>query len=95
MYPFDSKSLAGYILPYFEDGTRWVGIPGYHSAVASTYQLEGRSFHIEFSVPDALGTPSDYVVVVTGFQNNEQEPTIGTKNDVLGYARIRQSVTER
>ena len=95
MYPFDSKSLAGFILPYFEDGTRWRGVPGYHSAVASTYQLEGRSFHIEFSVPDALGTPSDYVVVVTGFQNNEQEPTIGTKNDVLGYARIRQSVTER
>ena len=93
MYPFDSEDLAGYILPYFEDGTKWVPIPGYHSAVASTYQV-GRTLHVEFSVPEALGIPSDYVVVVVGFQNNEREPTIGTTNDVLGYARIRQPAEE-
>ncbi len=94
MYPFDSKSLAGYILPNLEGASSWKFVYP-KSVVAFTYKFEGRTLHIEFVVPDALETPTDYVVTVMGFANDEREPTIGTKNDVLGYARIRQSVTER
>ena len=59
--------------------------------MADTYSLDNstQSFTITFSFPEALGTPSDYVVVVGGFQDANRTPRIGSNVDNLGYARIR------
>lgn len=89
LYPFDSEKMEGTILPYHREGTRWVldDFPGY--SVAVIYDVQAQSFRIEFPFPKALETPTDYVVVVRGFQNTERVPTIGSREDILGYSRIR------
>lgn len=89
LFPFDSTSLAGWVLPHLEVGRKWVPSEYIH-AITTTYELDGRSFHIEFPLPEGLEIPTDYVVVVEGFQNGERTPTIGRNVDNLGYARIRQ-----
>ena len=82
----DVYEFAGLILP---PGRNWSLDAG--DAVADTYSLDNstQSFTITFSFPEALGTPSDYVVVVDGFQDASRTPRIGTNDDTLGYARIR------
>ena len=46
-------------------------------------------FTVKFRVRQGLGSPSDYVVIVWGFQDESREPFIYDKIDILGYARIR------
>ncbi len=87
--PFNSEECVGAILPKPAGGGKWVldDFPGW--SVAVIYDVQAQSFRIEFPFPKALETPTDYVVVIRGFQNAEREPSIGTNDDILGYARIR------
>ena len=58
--------------------------------MADTYSLDAaRSFTITFSFSEALGTPSDYVVFIDGYQDDSRTPRLGHDVDTLGYARIR------
>ena len=86
----DAHDFAGFILPLFTDGTSWILDAG--DPVATTYSLDAasRSFTIRFPFPEGLGTPSDYVVIVAGFQDDSRTPRIGSVIDNLGYARIRE-----
>ena len=86
--PFDSREWAGTILPYLEDGSSWV-LDDSPSTVATIYDVGKQSFRVEFPFSEKLGTPTDYVVVVSGFQSNRRVPTIGSETDNIGYARIR------
>ena len=88
LYPADSWNWAGYILPPRDDGVRWVLRDDNISVVATEYQLEEQSFSISFLFRES-NDPSEYVVVVMGFQDGSRTPTIGQNTDVLGYARIR------
>ena len=84
----DGNEYVGTILPPLFGGSNWIlDDPG--DSVATTYRLDGREFDIQFLFPKALGGPSDYVVLVWGFQNDSRTPNIGEKVDLLGYARIR------
>ena len=87
--PFDSEKCVGAILPQPAGGGKWVldDFPGW--SVAVVYDVEAQKFSVEFPFPKALETPTDYVVVVRGFQNAKRMPTIGANDDILGYARIR------
>ena len=84
--PANGSKFLGHILP---PGRNWrLKYP--LDAIADSYQLDGQSFTVSFTFPEALeGVPSDYVVFVSGFQNDTRTPTMGTKVDLLGYARIR------
>ena len=89
LYNADAYDFGGFILPPFTDGSSWN--PGPRNSVASRYSLDAaaKSFTITFPFPEGLDTPSDYVVVVGGFQDDSRTPRIGTISDTLGYARIR------
>ena len=84
--PANGSKFLGHILP---PGSNWrLKYP--LDVIADSYQLDGQSFTVSFTFPEDLeGVPSDYVVFVSGFQNDIRTPTIGTKVDLLGYARIR------
>ena len=82
--PADAYDFAGFIFP---PGSRWV--VGAGDSVADTYSLDDEFFTITFPFPEALGTPSDYIVLVAGFQDASRTPRIGSDLDNLGYARIR------
>ncbi len=86
--PADGYDFSGYILPPLEGGARWRLGPG--DSVATVYQLAKREFAVTFRFPQALGSPSDYVIIVWGFTNARRTPSIGEKIDILGYARIRE-----
>ena len=86
--PFDSTEWSGNVLPYLEDGSSWV-LDDSLSTVATTYDVESQSFRVEFPFSEKLGTPTDYVVIVRGFQSSRRVPTIGSDSDNIGYARIR------
>lgn len=88
LFPFDGTGYAGWVLPHLEGGRTW-GSSERIEAITTTYELDGRSFHIKFPLPEGMEVPTDYVVVVRGFQNGERTPTIGWNVDNLGYARIR------
>ena len=79
----------GSILPPPREGKNWIfDDPG--DVQTATFAItEANAFHIRFDFPTALGDAEDVVVLVLGYQNAEREPTIGSKVDVLGYARIR------
>ena len=84
----DDSEFAGFILPPFDDGRNWtLKYPGDNTAIE--YRIEGRTFTVEFPFPEALGDPSNYVVIVRGFQDESREPFIDEDVDYLGYARIR------
>ena len=84
----DDSEFAGFVLPPFNDGRNWtLKYPGDNTAIE--YRLEGRTFTVEFPFPEALGDPSNYVVIVRGFQDESREPLIDEDVDNLGYARIR------
>ena len=88
MSPADDSGYVGSILPPLLGGRSWIlDDPG--DSVATTYRLGGREFDIQFLFPKALGDPSDYVVLVWGFQDDSRTPNIGENVDLLGYARIR------
>ena len=88
MSPADAYDYVGAILPSLLGGSHWkLEDPG--DTVATTYRLGEREFDIQFSFPEALGDPSDYIVRVLGFQNESRLPNIGENVDLLGYARIR------
>ena len=84
--PANGRKFLGHILP---PGRNWrLEYP--LDVIADSYQLDGQSFTVSFTFPEALeGVPSDYVVSVSGFQNDTHTPTMGTQGDLLGYARIR------
>ena len=84
--PANGSKFLGHILP---PGRNWrLEYP--LDVIADSYQLDGQSFAVSFTFPEGLeSVPSDYVVSVTGFQNDTHTPTMGTKVDLLGYARIR------
>ena len=64
---------------------------GSGDSVADTYSLDAaaKSFTITFPFPEGLGTPSDYVVFIDGYQDDSRTPRLGSDVDTLGYARIR------
>ena len=76
---------VGSILP----GDDWVFGPEDAGASKHHYYPATGEFILEFPFPKILGEPSDYVVVVWGFQDETRTPFIGEKIDILGYARIR------
>ena len=85
-----SGEFAGSILPPLPAGWEWGALdPGY--AVATDYPPDpsASSFTVTFPFPEALDEPTDYVVVVWGFQDDKRVPTINEHFDRLGYARIR------
>ena len=84
----EKGEFAGFILPPLDDGRNWtLKYPGDNTAIE--YWLGGRTFTIKFPSPESFGDPSDYVVIVRGFQNERREPFIRDDIDYLGYARIR------
>ena len=86
----DKQEYLGFILPPFEDGRKW-DLDNLGDSVATEFRLHERAFTIEFPFPQALGSPSDYVVLVWGFGDESRTPNIGEviDLDLLGYARIR------
>ena len=88
--PANDYSHTGFILPPLNDGRRTWTLNDPGDSVAVVYELHDRAFTVKFTFPPALGSPSDYVVVVWGFQNETRTPTIGDAIDALGYARIRE-----
>ena len=78
---------AGSVLPPLTSG-RWVlNDPG--DVVATDYDVNAGTFTVKFRFPQALGDPSDYAVLVLGFQDGSRSSFFGGKVDVLGGARIR------
>lgn len=57
---------------------------------ALDYQLEGRTFTVNFRFPQDLGDPFDYFVDVWGFRDERRIPELSEDRDRLGYARIRE-----
>ncbi len=88
--PAAEYEFTGTILPPFNDDSYWnLDDPG--DTVATEYRLEGRAFTVKFPFPKALANPSDYVVIVWGFQDETKTAFISDEGrpDILGYARIR------
>ena len=83
----DDRGYVGSILPPLESFTWILDDPG--DTVATVYQLDERAFTVKFQFPQALDSPSDYVVLVWGYKDDTRTPTIGDNIDMLGYARIR------
>ncbi len=77
--------FIGSILP----GSEWVLEPEDAEAHIHHYYPATNTFVLEFRFPQVLGNPSDYAVIVWGFQDDRRIPLIGRSVDVLGYARIR------
>ena len=86
--PADGYGSVGSLLPQQNAGRRWI-LDDSGDVVASEYRLGDGTFTVRFRPPSALGDPSDYVVLVWGFQDDSRTPVIGENADVLGYARIR------
>ena len=88
LYHADKSEYVGTILPPLNDGRSWtLDDPG--DTTAMEYHLDERTFTVKFRLRQGLGDPSDYVVIVRGYQDNDRIPFIGENTDVLGYARIR------
>ena len=86
--PADGYDYSGSVLPAL-GGWEWtLDEPG--DSIATVYQLDERAFTVEFPFPQALENPSDYVVVVWGYEDETRTPRIAPNIDVLGYARIRE-----
>ena len=84
----DEFEFLGTILAPRNDSRSWsLDDPG--DTVATEFRLEEGKFTIKFPVRQGLGSPSDYVVIVWGFQDESREPFIYDNIDILGYARIR------
>lgn len=80
--------FVGIIFPPLDDDWYWsLDDPGDTTAIE--YRLEEGKFTVEFRLRQGLRNPSDYVVIVWGFQDESREPFIGDNIDLLGYARIR------
>lgn len=80
--------FVGNIFPPLDDDWYWnLDNPGDTTAIE--YRLEEGKFTVKFRVRQGLGSPSDYVVIVWGFQDESQEAFIDDDIDILGYARIR------
>ena len=77
--------FIGSILP----GSEWVLEPEDAEAHIHHYYPATNTFVLEFRFPQVLGNPSDYAVIVWGFQDDRRIPLIRRSVDVLGYARIR------
>ena len=75
-------------MPQLGGGWQW-NLNNLGDSIAAIYRLSDREFTIEFRFPEALGEPSDYVVVVWGFRDANRTPSISEHVDILGYARIR------
>ena len=73
LHPASEHGFTGSILPPLKDGWAWsLDEPG--DTLAVVYEMPAlaardKVFTVKFTFPPALGSPSDYVVVVRGFQN--------------------------
>ena len=86
--PADGYGSLGSIFPALE-GREWaLENPG--DSIATVYQLDDKAFTVEFPFPEALGNPSDYIVIVWGYKDDSRTPRIYNDIDPLGYARIRE-----
>ena len=86
----DAEYVGGILEPLSGNRTWTLDDPG--DVVADTYRIDNaaQTFSVVFDFPEGLAdSPSDYVVLVLGFQNSDRMPTIGENIDTLGYARIR------
>ena len=81
-------SFVGSILPALNDDRDWQ-LDDLGDAIATEYLLEGKTFIIEFPLPQSFRNPSDYAVFVWGYMDESRRPFINTSVDPLGYARIR------
>ena len=80
---------VGSVLPPLTSG-RWVlNDPG--DVVATDYDVNDGTFTVRFRFPQALGDPSDYAVLVLGFQDGSRSSFFGWEVDILGSARIVES----
>lgn len=83
----DGYDHAGSILPPLLSGHWILDDPG--DVIAGEYGLDGRTLTVKFRFPEALGAPSDYVILVWGLQDTSRAPFTDDEIDVLGYARVR------
>ena len=91
--PADEHSFSGTIFVPLEDGRRWtLDDPG--DTVATVYRLNERAFTVKFPYPQALGSPSDYIVIAWGYTDESRTPSIGDAVDIIGYARIRSTASK-
>ena len=94
----EGRGFANFTL-YLADGIYFAGLIEHPSFAPSLrhpedtkaieYSLSGRTFSVEFPFRKTLGNPSNYIVVVRGFQDDSRTPIIDEAIDILGYARIR------
>ena len=90
---FTLASASGYdsvgsVLPPLTSGRQWI-LDNAGDVVATEYELHDGTFTVRFRYPQPLGDPSDYVVLVWGFQDGSRSSFFGWEIDVLGNARIR------
>ena len=86
----DDHGHWGFILPPLQSESWILDHPG--DTVAVVYQLDERAFTVIFLFPQALGSPSDYAVIVWGFRNETRNPSIGetlTRSDTPASAPTR------
>ena len=88
LYHADKSGFVGSIFPALNDNRSWkLDDPGDTTAIE--YQLEERTFTVKFRLRQRLSSPSHYVVIVRGFQDETRTSFIGENIDRLGYAQIR------
>ena len=88
LYNADEPRFVGTIFPPLDNDRHWtLDDPGDTTAIE--YKLDDRKFTIKFRLRQGLSSPSDYVVIIWGFQDESRAPFFREKVDILGYARIR------
>ncbi len=85
--PANDYESVGSILPRLTSARWQLNDPG--DVVAPEYELDDGTFTVRFRPRAGLGDPSDYVVLVWGFQDGNRTPFFGEELDVLGHARIQ------
>ena len=85
--PANDYESVGSILPRLTSARWQLNDPG--DVVAPEYELDDGTFTVRFRPRAGLGDPSDYVVLVWGFQDGNRTPFFGDELDVLGHARIQ------
>ncbi len=87
----DGHDFVGHILPNLEAGREWILDDDTGSAVATEYFFypSTNQFKIRFPFPKALSDPTEYVLLVWGYEDASQKQPDGEDANILGYARIR------
>ena len=85
--PANDYEHTGSVFPRLPSGQWILNDPG--DVVAPEYELHDGTFTVRFRPRAGLGDPSEYVLLVWGFQDGNRTPFFGDELDVLGHARIR------